>query len=153
MHHLVVPLVMFAQFVDLCVAIVARRHTIGGARGLDLIVFEPAVFQPRLFVAGLEKTAAPTAAVVVGAVGHHIDEVFLAHHGLNYEAQILGNGITVGFADDLTGILGGKLDFEVFIPIGIDLQFALANPFRVIFVDVLDFKVVGNVKFFQSCQD
>ncbi len=147
------PFVMFAQFVNLCVAIVAGGYAIGGTRGLDLIVLESAILQPGFFKTGLEEPAAAAATVVVGAVGYHIDKVLLTHYGLNYEAQILGNGITVGFTDDLTGILGGKLDFKVFIPVRIDLQFALANPFCVIFIDVFDFKVVGNVEFFQSCQD
>jgi hypothetical protein len=101
----------------------------------------------------LEKTAAAAAAEVVGAVGLHVDEVFLAHDGFDDVAQILGDGVTKAFADDLAGILNGELDLEVLVPVGIDLQFAFADPFGVVFVNVFDFKVVLDVEFFQSGPD
>jgi hypothetical protein len=152
-HHLIMSLEVFAEFVDLRVAVVAGRHAIGGARGLDLLVLEPAVTQPGFLVAGLQEPTPTAAAIVIGTVGHHIDEVLLPHHGFDNEAQILGNGIAVALAYDLAGVLDGELDAQILVPIGIDLQLALPDPTGIIFVNILDLEAVGNVEFFQSCQD
>jgi hypothetical protein len=83
----------------------------------------------------------------------HVDEVLLAHHGFDHKAQIFGNRIAKALADDLAGILDGELDLQVFVPVGIDLEFALADPFGIIFVNAFDFKIVLEVEFFQSGPD
>jgi hypothetical protein len=110
-------------------------------------------YQPLLLETGLEKTAPAAAAVVVGPVGLHVDEVFLAHDRFDHEAQIFGNGIAKALADDLAGILDGELDLEVLVPVGIDLELALTDPLGIVFVNVFDFKVVLDVEFFQSGPD
>jgi hypothetical protein len=66
---MVMAAVMFAQLVNLGVAVVASGDAVSRARGLDLLVLESSVFQALVLVTGLEKAAAPAAAVVVGAVG------------------------------------------------------------------------------------
>jgi glyoxylase-like metal-dependent hydrolase (beta-lactamase superfamily II) len=152
-NHRIATAVMFAEFVNLCVAIVAARNAVVGTGGFDLLVFEHAVLEALFFESGLEKSAAAAATEVVGAIGLHVDEILFTHHGFDHIPQILGNGITVAFADDLAGILDRKLDFQVFVPFRTDLQPAFTNPFGIILVYVLDFKVVGEVEFFQSGPD
>jgi hypothetical protein len=58
---------MVTEFVDLGVTVVTGGNAAIGTGGHDLIVFRQTVLQPRLLVAGLKKTAAPAAAVIVGA--------------------------------------------------------------------------------------
>ena len=152
-HHRVSATVMLAQFVDLGMAVVAGGNTIVCTGGLDLLVFEAAVFQTLLLEAGLEKPAAPAAAEVVGTVGGHVDEIFFTDDRFDYKAQIIGNRIAIAFADDLAGILDRELDLEVLVPVGIDLEFAFADPFGVVFVNAFDDEIVFDVEFFQSCQD
>ena len=149
----IVAAVMIAQFVNLGVAVVAPRDAVVRPGGLDLVVFQFAVFEAVLLVSGLEKTAAAAAAVIVGAVGHHVDEVFLTHHRFDHKAQVFGDGVAIAFANDLAGILNRKLDLQVLVPVRVDLQFSLADPFGVVFINIFDFKIVRDVEFFQSCQD
>jgi hypothetical protein len=144
---------MLAKLMDLGVAVMAARNTICRAGFLDLLILEPAELQALLFEAGLQEPAPAAATIVVGLVGLHIDEVFFAHHGFDDEPQIFGNRIAEGLANNLAGVLDRKFDLQVFVPVGIDLQLALADPFGVVFIDVLDDKVVLDVEFFQSCQD
>jgi hypothetical protein len=53
----------------------------------------------------------------------------------------------------LAGVLNGEFDFQVFVPVRIDLQFAFANPFGVIFINVLDLEMMLEIEFFQSGPD
>jgi hypothetical protein len=152
-NHAVVSAVVLAELMDLGVAVVTSGNAVIGLGGLDLLILELAEGQALIFIAGLEEPAATAAAVVIGPVGLHVDEVLLAHHRLDHEPEVLGNGITVGFPDDLTGVLDRELDPEILVPVGIDLELTLANPLGVVFVDVLDDEVVLDVEFFQSCQD
>jgi hypothetical protein len=59
----------------------------------------------------LQKSTTTTAAVVVGPVGVHLDKVFFTHDGSHDKAKIFGNRVAIGFANNLTGILYGKLYF------------------------------------------
>jgi hypothetical protein len=152
-HHRVVAAVVFAQFVNLGVTVVAACDAVVGAGGLDLIIFEFAILEAFFLETRLEESAPAAAAVIVGAVGNHVDEVLFTHHGFDHEPEILGNGIAVGLADNLAGILYRELDPQILVPVGIDLQFAFADPFGVVFVNVFDDEVVLDVEFFQSCQD
>jgi len=149
----VVSAVVFAQLMNLRVAVVAAGDAVVGVGGLNLFIFKTSVFEPLLFITGLQEAAAVAAAVVVGAVGGHVDEVFFSDDALDDKAQVFRNRIAVALADDLTGILYRELDFQVFVPVGIDLELALPDPFGVILVDVFDDNVVLDVEFFQSCQD
>ena len=151
--HRVIAAVMFAQFVNLGMAVVATGNAVIGTGGLDLVVFEFAILEAFFLEARLQESAAAAAAIVIGPVGLHVDEVFFADHGLDNEAQIFGNGVAETLAHDLARVLHGKLDFEILVPVGIDLELALADPFGIVFIDVLDDKVVLDIEFFQSCQD
>jgi hypothetical protein len=147
------PAVMLAEFMDLGVAVMATRDTIIRAGGLDLLVFQTTVFQTLFLEPGLEKATAAAAAIIIGFVGGHVDEIFLTDHGFHDEPQILGNGVAVAFADDLAGILDRELDFQVLVPIGIDLEFAFTNPFGIIFINIFNFKLMFDFEFFQSGPD
>jgi hypothetical protein len=110
-NHLITTAIIVTEFVDLGMAVVTGGNAVISTGGHNLIVFKQTVLQPLFFIAGLQKTAATAAAIIVGAVGKHIDKIFFSHEGLNHEAQILGYGIPETFAYDLTGILNRKLDF------------------------------------------
>lgn len=153
MNHGVAPAVMLAEFVDLRVAVVAAGDAVVGTGGFDLLVFELAVLQALFFEAGLQESAATAAAEVVGAIGLHVDEILFTDHGFDHKSKILGNGVAVAFTDDLTGVLHRELDLQILVPVGVDLEFAVTDPLGVIFVDVLDFKIVFQVEFFQSGPD
>jgi hypothetical protein len=53
----------------------------------------------------------------------------------------------------LAGVLNREFDFEVLVPVGIDLQFAFTNPLGIILNDTFAFKVVLDLEFFQSEPD
>jgi hypothetical protein len=72
---------------------------------------------------------------------------------LNHIAKIVGNLIAESFPDNLAGILDGELYFSLAVPVGVDLETAFPDPFRVITVDGSDFKLVIDVEFFQSGPD
>jgi hypothetical protein len=117
MNHRVVAAIMFAEFVDLSVAVVAASNAVVCTGSLDLFIFEFAILEALFLESGLQESAAPAAAVVVGAVGLHIDKILFTHYGFDDVAQILGNGITVALADDLAGILDRELYFQVLVPV------------------------------------
>jgi hypothetical protein len=153
MHHRIATTVMLAELMDLSMAVVAACDAVVGARGFNLLIFKPAVFQALLLESGLQKTATPAATIIVGAVGLHVDKIFFAHHRLDHKTEIFGNGITVTLANDLARILNRKLDFQVLVPIGIDLELALPNPFGIVLIDVFNFKIMLKIEFFQSGPD
>jgi hypothetical protein len=127
--------------------------TIIRAGFLNLVILQLAELQALLLETGLEKTAAAAATIIVRLVGLHINKIFFPDNGLDHEAQILGNRIPIGLAHDLTGVLHRKFNFQILVPVGIDLELSLADPFGIVFIDVLDDKIVLDVEFFQSCQD
>jgi len=153
MHGFPRVVTLIRQVVNLSMAVVTGRDTIGGPGSQNLIGFAFTVGPAFIRISGLQKTAPAAAAVVVGAVGVHVDEVFFADHSLDHVAQFLGNGITKGFAYQLAGILNGKLDLAFLVPIGADLEFALADPLGIVLNDAFDFEIVIDVEFFQSGPD
>jgi len=153
MHDRIISAIVLAQLVNLGMTIVATRNAIVSPGGLDLIIFELAVGQTLFLEARLQKAAPAPAAVVVGLVGGHIHKIFLPHHGLDHKPQIIGDGVAVAFTDNLTGILNRKFDLEILVPVGINFQFSLPDPFCVVFINILNFEIMFDVEFFQSCQD
>ena len=144
---------MLAEFVDLGMAIVAAGDAVISSRRFDLLVFEQPVLEALILEPGLEESAAAATAKIIGAIGLHIDEVLFTNNGLYHKTQVFGNRVAVAFANDLAGVLDGEFDFQVPVPVGADLQFAVTNPLGVVFIDVLDFESVLDVEFFPSCQD
>jgi hypothetical protein len=153
MHNGIIAAVMLTELVNLGMAIMAAGDTVIRAGRLYLFVLQPAELQPLFFLAGLEKATAAAATIIVGPVGHHIHKVFFADDRFDHVSQIFGNGIAKGLAHDLTGVLDGKFNFEVLVPVGIDLEPSFPDPLGIVLIDVLDDKVMLNVEFFQSCQD
>ena len=153
MNDGVIAAVMLTEFMNLGVTIMAAGDTVIRAGSLYLFILQPAEFQPLLFHAGLEKTAAAAATIIVGPVGRHIYKVFFPDDRFDHIAQIFGNRIPKGLTHDLAGVLHGKFNFQVLVPVGIYLEPSLTNPFGIVFVDVFDDKVMLDVEFFQSCQD
>jgi hypothetical protein len=144
---------MLAQFMNLGMAVMTGGNAVIGTGGLDLLVFDAAVFQALFLETGLEEAAAAAAAEVVGSIGGHVHKVFFADNGSDYIAQIFGYRVTVAFTDDLTGVLDREFDLAILVPVGVDLEFALANPLGIILVNALYFNFMFDVEFFQSCQD
>jgi hypothetical protein len=111
MYDRVVSAIVLAQFMDLGMAVVAPGNAVIGAGRLDLLIFQFPILQALILEPGLQESAAAAAAVVVGAVWLHVDEIFLAHHGFDHIPQVFGNGIAIALSDNLTGILNRELDF------------------------------------------
>ena len=153
MEHAIATAEMLTEFMNLGVTIVAAGNTIVRSGGLNLNIFQPTEFQTLLFVSRLQKTTAAAATIVVGVVRLHVGKILFPHHCLYHKAQILCDGISVAFTYNLAGILYREFDFQIFVPIGINIQFPLANPLGVVCIDVFNLKFVGDVEFFQSCQD
>ena len=153
MHDGIIAAVMLTELMNLGMTVVAAGDTVIRAGLLDLLILQPAEFQPLFFHAGLQKTAAAAAAVIVGPVGDHINKVFFTDHRFDHISQVFGNGVAKRLAYDLTGVLDGEFYLEVLVPVGIDLEPSFPDPFGIVFIDVFDDKVVLDVELFQSCQD
>ena len=153
MHDGIIAAVMLTELMNLGMAIMAAGNTVIRAGRLYLFILQTAELETLFFHAGLEETAAAAAAIVVGPVGDHIDKVFFADDRFDHVSQVFGNGIAKGLAHDLTGVLDGKFNFEVLVPVGVDLELSFPDPLGIVFIDVLDDKVMLDVEFFQSCQD
>jgi hypothetical protein len=152
-HHVITGFEMLAEFVDLGVTIVTSGDAVVGPCGLNLMVFDLSKLQPLLLETGLQKAAPAPAAIIIGAVGLHVDKILFSHNRFDHETQVFGNGVAIALANNLAGILHREFDFEVLVPVGIDLELALPNPFGVIFVNLLDLEVMLDVEFFQSGPD
>jgi len=153
MHDGIIAAVMLTELMNLSMAIMAAGDTVIRTGFLYLFVLQPAEFQTLIFHAGLEETAAAAAAIIVGPVGGHIYKVFFSDDRFDHESQIFGNGFPKSLAYDLTGVLYGKFNFQILVPVGINLEFSFPYPFGIVFINVLDDKVMLDVEFFQSCQD
>ena len=153
MNDGIIAAVMLTELMNLGMAVMAAGDTVIRAGFLYLFVLEPAEFQALFFHAGLEEAAAAPTAIIVGPVGSHIYKVFFPHDRFDHKSQIFGNRFPITLAHNLTGVLDGKFNLQVLVPIGIYLELSLADPFGIVFIDVLDDKVMLDVEFFQSCQD
>ena len=141
------------QIMNLGMAVVARRNAVICFCRYNLVGLEFAVASARFRISGLEKSAAAAAAVVVRPVRVHFDEVFFTHHRFHGISQIFGHRIPKGFANQLARILNRKFNFEILVPIGIDLEFSFFDPLGIILNDASNLKIVIDVEFFQSGPD
>ncbi len=153
MHDGIIAAVMLTELMNLGMAVMAAGDTVCRAGFLYLFILQPAEFQTLFFHAGLEETAAAAAAIIVGPVGDHINKIFFSDDRFDHESQVIGNGFPKSLAHDLTGVLHRKFNFEVLVPIGIDRELSFPDPFCIVFINVLDDKLMLDVEFFQSCQD
>lgn len=119
------------EIMDLGMTIVTRGNAIISSGICDLIELNLAKAAPGFRVSALESPAASTAAIVVGAVWGHIHKVFLAHNPFGHKPQVFGIGISVSLSYLITWILSREFNLPIFVPVGIDPELALADPFSV----------------------
>ena len=144
---------VLGQIMDLSMTVMAWRDAIVCSGCQNLVHLHLAVFMAFIRPAVLEETATATAAVVVGFVGGHVNEVFFPDHCLDYKPEVFGHRISKGFSYQLAGILNRKLDLKVFVPIGICLESSFLDPFCIELNDTDNLELVFDVEFFQSGPD
>jgi len=153
MNRVISAVEMIVQIVNLTVAVVAGRNTICSSRRFYLIEFQFSVRVSGFRVPGLQISPPSAAAVVVGAVRLHVDEVLLSDDGLDDEAKVFCDRIAEGFSDELAGILYRELDFSLPVPCRADLQLAFPNPLRIVLDNALDLETGFDAEFLQSGPD
>ena len=141
------------EVVDLRMAVMTRSDTICSLGLKNLLGLEAAVLTTRFRQSRLEETTAAAAAIVIGSVGRHVDEVLFPNDFLDHVAQVLSDRITKRFSHQLTRVLNGKFNFAFFVPIGINFELSIPDPPGVKPDDALYLEVVGNIEFFQSGPD
>ncbi len=139
MDDAIMPFVMFAELMNLCMAVVAGSNAVISTGGLYLLVFHLPVSQTLLFETRLEKSATAAATVVVGTVGLHVNEIFFTNNGFHNKTQIVSNGIAITLSDNLAGILYREFNLQVFVPVGTGFKPTFTDPFCIVFVNVFDF--------------
>ena len=144
---------MMPDIMDLGMAVMATGNAVIGAGGDNLVKFDLAIGSTFLGISRLQETTATAAAVIVRFIRRHFDDIFFADHRLDNKAQIVGDRIAEAFANNLTRILDGEFDFQIFVPLGTDLQTPFTDPFGIILIDGCYFKVMINIEFFQSGPD
>ena len=112
---------MMREFVYLGVAVVTAGNAVLCTAVFDLLIFELAIGQSLLFESRLQETTATTAAVIIGFIWIHLRNIFLTHRLGNSKPEVVGNFVAKAFTNYLAGILNGKLDLQVFVPIRIGL--------------------------------
>ncbi len=121
MDSLIRSMKMMADIMYLGMTVVTAGYAIIGAGGNNLVKFQFAVGPAFFRISCLKKAAATAATIIVRFVRGHFDDVFLADHRFDDIAQIIGNGVAKTLAHDLAGILDGEFDFQVLVPVGVDL--------------------------------
>ena len=144
---------LVGQIMNLSMAVVTWCNAVIRLCRQNLVGFELTIASTRVRISCLEKTAAPTAAVVVRHIGVHFNKIFFAHYRFHRITQIFSHRIPKGFSDKLTRILHRKFNFEVLVPVGIDFQLSFLDPLGIILNDALDLKLVLNIEFLQSGPD
>ncbi len=139
MDDTIMSFVMFAEFMNLRMAVVAGGNAVIRTSGLDLLVFHLPVGQTIIFEARLEKSPAAAAAIVVGTVGLHVNEVLFTNHGFHNKPQVVGNGVAITFSDNLAGILYREFNLQVFVPVRTGFKPTLTDPLCIVFVNIFDF--------------
>ena len=134
-------------------AVVAGGDAVVCTGGEDLVQFHLAVFPAGIRQTGLQEAATAAAAEIIGAVGGHVDEVLFTHNGFYHKPQVFRHRVAEALPDQLAGILDGEFDLAVFVPVGIDLEFALSDPLGIILNDAFDFEFVVDFEFVQSGPD
>jgi len=132
---------------------VTGRNTVIRLCCQNLVGFELAVGTTRFRISGLEKPSTTTTAVIVRPVRVHIDKIFFTHNRFHRIPQIFSHRIPKSLSHQLAGILHREFDFQILVPVGVDLQLSLPNPLGIILNDTLDLKVVLDLEFFQSDPD
>ena len=134
-------------------AVMAWGYAVSCACVLYLLILQFPVSTPCFRKSRLEKTSSSTAAVIVRPVGSHVYKILFADNSFNHKSQIFGDGISETLPYKLAGILNREFHLQFLVPLGIDLQLSFPDPLGIILNDALNFKIVGDVEFFQSGPD
>jgi hypothetical protein len=121
MDGLIRSMKMMPDIMDLGMAVMATGNTIVSSGGNNLVKFQFTVGPAFFRISCLKKAAAAAATIVVRFVRGHFDNIFLADHRFDNKPQIISHWVSESLAHDLTGILNGEFDFQILIPIGVDL--------------------------------
>jgi hypothetical protein len=153
MNGMVFAFIVFANIMNLRVAVVARRDALMRFCVYDLIEFQFSVSAPLFRIPRLQESAAAAATIIVRAVGRHINEVFFSYNRFYHKPEVFRHRIAETLTHQLTRILNSKFDLQILVPVGIDFQFSFPNPLGIILDDTFDFEFERNVEFFQSGPD
>jgi hypothetical protein len=134
-------------------AVVAWGDTITCSGFDNLAKFEFAILATSLRIAGLQKSPTAATTEVVGSIRLHVYKIFLSDHAFDDKTKILSNRISQRCSNQLTRILNSEFNPQILVPVGTDFQFTLTDPLGVVFNNALSFKVMSNIKFFQSDPD
>lgn len=132
MYSLVLPMKMVSNIMNLGMAVMAAGNTIISPGGNDLVEFHLAVSTAFFRISRLQESPAAAAAVIIGFVRGHFDDVFLTDYRFDNKSQIVGDGIAKAFPDYLTGVLDGECNLKILIPVGTHLKSPFTNPFCII---------------------
>jgi hypothetical protein len=111
---------MMTYIVHLGMAVVTPCNTIIRTGCHYLVEFNFAVGSAFFGITRLQKSTATTTTVIIRFIRGHLDDIFFTNHRFNDESQVVCDFIAFTFANNLTGILYGELDFSVFVPVGIN---------------------------------
>lgn len=153
MNRLPCVITFVGQIVNLCMTVVTGRDAVVCFCRQNLVGFEFTIGTTRIGISGLEKSTAAAATVIVRPVRVHVDEILFTHDRFYRISQIFSHRVAKSFPDELTGILYCKFNFQVLVPIGIDLQLSFPDPLGIILNDAPNFKFVFDIEFFQSGPD
>jgi len=131
MDTMIIATVVLCHIVYLRMTVVTGGDDIIRFRRLNLVELDFTIGPPLLFPSGLQESATTAAAVIVGKVWRHIDEIFLADQLFQDVPHIFAGNVTVSLSHQLTGILQGEFDFQVLVPVRIDRKFPFPDPFGV----------------------
>lgn len=123
---------MMTHIMDLGMAVMTSRNTIISPGFYYLLVFDLAVLTALFGKARLEETATTATTEVVGFIGLHFNNVFFANQGFNHETKVICNTVPIPFSHYLTGVLDGKFDAPLTVPLRVHLKSALTYPFGVV---------------------
>ena len=73
----------------------------------------------------------------------HFYKILFTHHRFHGISQVFGHRISKGLSHQLAGVLHRKLNFEVLVPIGVDLQLSFFDPLGIKLDDAPDLKLVS----------
>ena len=88
MHRVIIAMKMLFQVMDLGMAIMAGSDRVSGACTHYLVEFDFAIVPACVRKPGLEKSAAAAAAVIIGHIGSHVDEVLFADDLFDHIAKV-----------------------------------------------------------------
>lgn len=152
-HDSVMATVMLTEFVNLGMTVMTSGNAIIRTGSLDLLVLDSAILQTLILESRLEESTAAAATEVIGLVGRHVDKVLFSYRHLDSVSQIIRYSISETLSYNLAGILNRKFNFQILVPIGIGFEFSFPNPLGIIFVNILNLKIVLDSEFFQSGPD